>query len=279
MAVVEVEGAQVSYRVDGNGPGMVLVHGTGADGDTNWGHLVPAFSSHWTVVRPDYSGSGQTRDSHATLDLPILARQVVAAAQAAGAVPFDLVGFSLGASIAAYIAAEYPQLVRSVVLLAGLTHGQDSRLKVEFELWRKLIDSDREALARVILLTGFSPDFLASWPWQQVQDTMQMILQGNDWEGMARQVEVDLAVDVREQIGRIRQPALVIGCKYDHMVSPGHSRALAQAIPGAQYAELPSGHLAPLECPEQFVALVKDFLLSGQFVSRADAFQPPGKAD
>lgn len=30
MKTVEIDGARVAYRVDGKGPGLVLVHGTGA---------------------------------------------------------------------------------------------------------------------------------------------------------------------------------------------------------------------------------------------------------
>lgn len=46
MATIEVDGVKVSYQVDGNGPGLVLVHGTGGDGESNWGHLVERFDLH-----------------------------------------------------------------------------------------------------------------------------------------------------------------------------------------------------------------------------------------
>ena len=260
MAMVEVERAQVAYRVDGNGPGLVLVHGTGADSQSNWAHLVEQFTSDWTVVRPDYSGSGETQDHGGALTIEMLAEQVIAAANAATVAPFDLVGYSLGAAIVAYIAAEHPEQVRSVVLLAGAAKGSDSRLQLQFELWRDLIRTDRRALARVVLLTGFSPDFVTGWSRKQVDETIEMILTTNRWEGMARQVELDLKLDVSEQVKRIAKPTLVIGCTHDHMVPPSHARELASAIPGARYVEMQAGHLAPLECPDEFVQLVKDFL-------------------
>lgn len=262
MAMVDVAGARVAYRVDGEGPTLVLVHGTGADSQTNWGHLVGQFAGQWTVVRPDYSGSGETRDGDGALTLPMLADQVLAAANAGGKAPFDLVGYSLGACIAAYIAAEHPEQVRSVVLLAGLAAGADSRLTLQFELWRDLIATDRRALARMVLLTGFSPDFLAGWSRQQVDETLEMIMATNWWEGMLRQVELDLTLDVGAYVGRIAAPTLVIGCTHDHMVPPSHARALAAAVPGARYAEMPTGHLAPLERPDEFVRLVTEFLKS-----------------
>jgi 3-oxoadipate enol-lactonase len=260
MNSVDFAGARIVYRVDGSGPGLVLVHGTGGNAESNWGHLVEHLAPHWTVVRPDYSGSGDTQDNGEPLTTAVLAAQVVAAAQAAGTVPFDLVGFSLGAAVATFIAAEYPTLVRSVILLAGFASGEDLRQKMQFELWRDLIHSDRKSMARLVLLTGFSPDFLSGLGDAAVVENIEAIVSSNNWEGMARQVELDLTIDVRDQARRIAKPVLVIGCTHDHMVPAEYARQLAALIPGARYAKMETGHLAPLEQPARFVELVSDFL-------------------
>jgi 3-oxoadipate enol-lactonase len=44
MPVVEIDGAKVAYRVEGKGPGLVLVHGTGGNGETNWTQVVNRLS-------------------------------------------------------------------------------------------------------------------------------------------------------------------------------------------------------------------------------------------
>lgn len=260
MAVVEVAGARVAYRVDGKGPGLLLVHGTGGNGETNWSQVVGRLARRRTVVRPDYAGSGETIDDGAPLSIDMLAAQVVAAAEAAGVVPFDLVGFSLGAAVAIKVAAEHPDKVRSLVLLAGFARGADPRLKLQFRLWRALIDRDRDALARIVLLTGFSPDFLAGLGDEAIEAATRDIVIGNNWPGMARQVDLDLVADVRSEAQRIAKPTLVIGCTRDHMVPSLHAKALASLISGAAYVELESGHLAPLEAPERLLDLIEVFL-------------------
>lgn len=260
MKRVTCAGADVAYHVDGAGPGLVLVHGTGGDSQSNWAHLVEPLSAYRTVVRPDYSGSGATTDDGAPLTVAMLAAQVVAAAKAAGAVPFNLVGFSLGASIASFIAAEYPDLVRSVVLLAGFASGKDARQRMQFELWRDLIRTDRPSMARLLLLTGFSPDFLSRLGDDAITENIAVMVATNNWDGMARQVALDMTLDVRSQARRIDKPALVIGCSHDHMVPPSHARELAKLIPGADYAEMATGHLAALEQPDVFLTLLRDFL-------------------
>lgn len=260
MPFVEVDKAKVFFRVDGAGPGMVLLHGTGGNSETNWSQVVDRLAGRRTVVRPDYSGSGDTVDDGRPLTVQMLAAQVVGAAEQAGATPFDLVGFSLGASIAIYIAAEYPHLVRSLVLLSGFVTSADTRQTLQFELWRDLIRTDREAMARLLLLTGFSPDFLAAMDASTVVQATQQIVATNNWDGMARQVELDLTIDVRDQAGRITKPALVIGGVHDHMVPLAHARSLSQLIPNARYLEIETGHLATLERPEAFAQAVLEFV-------------------
>ncbi len=259
MAYVKIGEDQVEYESDGHGPRLVLIHGTGADAQTNWAHLLPALTPAWQVIRPNYSGSGGTRDTAPALSMAQVAGQVLGAARAAGPGPYVLAGYSLGAAIATYLAAEYPEEVRAVVLLAGFASGDDTRLKLEFELWRKLIHTDRRSFSQNILLSGFSPPFVSAMSQQQIEDILQMMLTGNDWEGMLRQIELDLIVDVTEQARRITQPTLVIGCTYDHMVPIQHAQALAALIPTATYAQMDAGHLAPIEQPETFVRLLTEF--------------------
>ena len=80
MPIVEHEGASVAYVRDGRGPAVVLVHGTGGDGTSTYKGLDRRLREHWTVIRPDYSGSGVTKDDGRSLELEDLAGQVLAAA-------------------------------------------------------------------------------------------------------------------------------------------------------------------------------------------------------
>jgi len=260
MQFIDVQGTRVSYQVDGEGPGLVLVAGTGGNLQSNWGHLVEPLAANHTVVRADYSGSGETTDPPGELSVELLAAQVAAAAEAAGAATFDLVGFSLGACVSVQIAAEHPERVRSLTLLAGFPTGQDARLGLQSELWLDLIRHDPHAFAKMILLTGFSPAFLSGMDRDVMNQWLDAIIVSNRWEGIARQIALDARLDVRPQLARIEAPTLVIGCAQDCMVPKAHARAMADAIPGARYAELDCGHLAPFERPEEFLGMVLEFI-------------------
>lgn len=263
MPFVDTETSRVAFQVEGTGPGLMLVHGTGGNAETNWRPLLARLSATRTVVRPDYSGSGETVDDGRPLTVAMLAAQAVAAAEAAGAAPFDLVGFSLGAAVATYLTAEYPGRVRSVTLLAGFADSVDPRHRLEMTLWRDLIRTDRQAMARLLLLTGLSPDALSRMDAHATALAVQEIVATTHWEGMARQVELNLSLDVRDQARRIAKPALVIGCTHDQMVPPAHARGLAEMIPGARYLEVETGHLATVERPDEIARSILDFVNGG----------------
>lgn len=260
MNTVNINGAQVAYHVDGEGPGLVLVHGTGGNSQTNWGHMVSAFTPYRTLVRPDYAGSGATIDDVEELTIERLAEQVIAAAEDAGTVPFDLVGYSLGAGVAAYIAATSPHLVRSVVLIAGMASSKDSRSQLQFDLWATMINTDRRAFAQMLTLTGFSPGFFKKMSSAFIAQSVDLSVQTNNWEGMLKQVALDKRIDIQGILHQISCPTLVIGCTYDQMVPVAHTKALAASIAHARYEEVATGHLAPFEMPDKLAQLILDFV-------------------
>ena len=111
--VVTASGARVAYRVQGQGPAVVMVNGTAAL-DVHWGTVIDQLSEIRTVISLDYSGSGETTDNGRALSLKILTDQVAAVANAAGVATFDVVGHSLGAAVATSLSVDMPGSVRSL---------------------------------------------------------------------------------------------------------------------------------------------------------------------
>ncbi len=257
---VPVGDAVVAYESDGTGPGLVLVHGTGGDAHSHWDAVVAELSGGRTVVRPTLSGSPGTTDAGGPLTLDLLAAQVLAVADDAGLDAFDLVGYSLGAAVVARLAAKTPQRVRRLVLIAPFASAQDPRMRLEFGLWRDLVRTDHEAAARLFMLTGFSPAFLSAMTDEAIDAGVRIGVEGDDWPGMLRQVELDAVVDVRADLAALTAPTLVVGCTHDAMVGAEHARAVAALVPGAAYAEVAAGHLVVLEAPAALAAELDTFL-------------------
>jgi 3-oxoadipate enol-lactonase len=137
---------------------IVLVHGTmGKSAD--WSRVVEELSNSRSVIRPNYIEPFSGRNSTKELAIKDLADEVVAAVRAEGKQRFDLVGGSLGAAVATCIAAEYPEMVRSLVLVSGFSHGSDPRMNLQFKLWLRLESTDKVAFTKLLLVSGLSPSF------------------------------------------------------------------------------------------------------------------------
>ncbi|MFI7618378.1 alpha/beta fold hydrolase [Nonomuraea terrae] len=249
MPTVGHASGTVHYHRAGNGPGLVMVHGTGGDAVSNFAHLVPGLADIRTVITPDYAGSGQTSDPGGDLTLDLLAGQVAAAFEE----PSDLVGFSLGAAVAAKVAAERPELVKRLVLIAGWTHLADSRLELGLRTWARLAATDPESFAAYGPLVGFSPAYVSTVG-------AAALMAGKPPHGTLRQIELDLRVDLRDLLPQITAPTLVVGNTLDHLIPVEHARALHAALPGSQYAELDSGHVVLHERPAEITALIRGFI-------------------
>jgi pimeloyl-ACP methyl ester carboxylesterase len=258
VPTVNANGASVHYTTTGSGPGLVMVAGTGLDAMTNYGHLLPAFADERTVILPDYAGSGATTEPAGELTVEILAGQVAAVAEAAADGPVDLVGYSLGAVVAAVVAATHTHLVRRLVLVAGWPNSDDARHRLGFEVWQGLERTDHALFTRFLQLSCFSAPFLSAIGPEGVA---QLIAAAPPiTEGMRRHIDLDGRADVRELLPKITAPTLVIGLARDQVVPLELARAMHEAIDGSGFVEIDSGHLVVFERPDELVAAVQGFL-------------------
>jgi 3-oxoadipate enol-lactonase len=117
------------YLIGEGGLPIVLVHGTMGKSE-DWSQVVEELSNSRSVIRPNYVERASETNSTNELAIRDLADEVVAAVRAEGKQRFDLVGGSLGAAVATCIAAEFPEMVRSLVLVPGFSHGEDPRMNL-----------------------------------------------------------------------------------------------------------------------------------------------------
>ncbi|MFJ5674326.1 alpha/beta fold hydrolase [Streptomyces sp. NPDC093097] len=242
------------------GPGVLLAHGATGSVQDNYGTLIPALTATGhRVVAPDYPGSGQTPRADGPLELDALADAVVAEAVAAGVERFTAIGFSMGTAVAVRAAARHPERVRGLILTAGLAKA-DTRALVWLDLWLRLLDrGDYQGFAQARALSGLSPEHLGAL----APDELAAVLDPDPTlppAGSAEQAALVGVLDTTADLPGIAVPALVIATTLDGLLDPAHSRYLAEHIPGAQYAEVVSGHMPMVERDAEWLALIGDFL-------------------
>lgn len=117
---VQIDGHAVQYLEGGHGDAIVLLHGFGSSSD-----LWPRFARHLRhdrrVIAPDLPGFGESsRLPNASYSVERQAERIIALADALGLAQFDLVGSSMGGYIAAFLAAHYPERLRSLALIGAV---------------------------------------------------------------------------------------------------------------------------------------------------------------
>jgi pimeloyl-ACP methyl ester carboxylesterase len=163
---------------------------------------------------------------------------------------FDLLGFSLGAIIALEIIALAPERVTRLALL-GANPGPMPEDRAAGR--RVLLDRARESGVRVFIE--------ATWDLAVPSERRGDEAFRDRLIAMAGRVGLDAfddqtamtieRADSRPRLAEISVPTLVATGAEDRICPPQMSRAIADAIPGAELLIVPeAGHYAPLERPE-----------------------------
>ena len=242
----------VAYEVQGSGDHLVLVHGSTGSRAT-WMQQTPTLAERFTVVLPEYAGGGETPVDDEPLTVDLLVSQVLEVCDEVGASTFHLAGYSLGAVVAAAVAAEVPDRVRTLALVNGWAK-TDARMRFTFDLWERLYRSDPEMFTRYVLADGLGRDSFELFG--DGVEAMIPMMQGQFSAGTAEHANLDARVDIEDRLPKITAPTLIIGGRTDRWVDVTHSYAMAEAITDARIEELDCGHVSLTEKAPEVTALL-----------------------
>jgi pimeloyl-ACP methyl ester carboxylesterase len=115
------DGVRIAYEIVGEGRPVVLVHGFAASRIQNWkdpGWYQTLTEAGYRVVAMDMRGHGDSDKPHdpAAYDHAIMAEDIVAVIEAAGAEPGFLMGYSMGGFISMHVLMDHPDLLMKLVI-------------------------------------------------------------------------------------------------------------------------------------------------------------------
>jgi pimeloyl-ACP methyl ester carboxylesterase len=260
MPAVHVEGTPLAYDETGSGPPLVLVHAAIAD-RRMWDPVVPLLADAFRVIRYDARGFGASPAA----DGPFAHwRDLAAVIQGLDAAPARLIGVSMGGGTVLAVAAEQPDLLeRMVVIAPGIGFSEPSPAILAF--WEAedaaLEGGDLDAAAEVNVRTWLDGPTRASAEVDPAIRSLVFDMQRRAFElANPASVEERPAKPLRSRLPSITTPMLVMVGELDQPDMLEASRAAAEATQ-ARFISMPGvAHLPPLEAPEAFVALVRPFL-------------------
>lgn len=236
---------------DPGNPGVLLLHGLGADG-TSWALQLDALiSAGLRPIAPDLPGFGQSAYDGRGWSLQRMAALLAELVTGLDAAPVHLVGLSMGGVVAQQFAIDHPQHVRKLVLVSTFSVLRPRN----FSQWLYFIQ-------RFVVVHGLGLE-------QQARLVAKRVFPNPEQAELRRMAEEQIAsadprayraamrclglFDSRKRLAEINIPTLVITGADDSTVPVTAQTRLAQAIPSAQQVIIPNaGHAVAIDQAEIF---------------------------
>jgi pimeloyl-ACP methyl ester carboxylesterase len=259
----------IAYQVVGDGPfDLVFVPGFVTHLELAWrlsafGVLLERMASFSRLIKFDKRGTGMSDPVQGAPTLETRMDDVRAVMDAAGSQRAALFGVSDGAAMSVLFAATYPERTAAIVLRSAAARTlwapdypwgnseEEYRRRVEREL--RIFGPRAQALQAVAALGAFSDEDREAF--------VDYLRYGASPGMLEALLLMNKDLDVRDVLGAVHVPTLVLHGSEDRVVSDAAARDLAERIPHAEFRELDGvGHLAIDDSAGEIGRAVKAFL-------------------
>jgi pimeloyl-ACP methyl ester carboxylesterase len=270
---IELHGHRVIYRIAGDGPPVVLIHGM-VNSSRHWEQVALRLANRYTVVAPDLLGHGDSAAVRGDYSLGAHACSIRDLLATIGIERATIVGHSLGGGIAMQFFYQFPQRVERLALISsgGLGHEVSPMLRgaalpgAAAGIW---LVANKRVLAA---LDGAGERMRARGSRKGVY--MQALARAMRplGDAAARQAFLQTlraVIDVRGQhvsamdrlylLGEL--PTLIVWGERDNTIPMAHGLAAHGQIPNSRFVTLPrAAHFPNLEDPEGLADALLDWL-------------------
>lgn len=240
---------------------VVLLHGLGATGES-WLLQAPVLvQAGYRTLAPDAPGFGESTPLRGGSSIAQMAAPMAFLLQSLDVGPVDVVGLSMGGTLALQLALDCPEVVKHLVLVSTF-----ARLRIA----KPLLIPYYAARILLVLLFGaraqapaVARHVFADEDQEPLRQTLVEEIASADPRSYRRAMLALAAFDVRHRVGTIRHPTLVISGERDSTIPPSIQKELALAIPGARQVIVSgAGHALNVDHPEEFNRILLGFLAS-----------------
>ncbi|MBI2184076.1 MAG: alpha/beta fold hydrolase [Thaumarchaeota archaeon] len=274
MPKVNINGFGMHYELEGNGPPLVLIPGTGTHCHTWKIYQVPFFSKHFQVLIFDHRGIGYSDKPDVKYSTRLFADDLNELLNHLRIDKAHVLGHSMGGRVAQWLALEHPEKVKSLVLAAT----GPGKYRPEMEYPRgvplstalKLVDCRFEDFIKDHFSSGFwfNPEFKEKNPeeFEKIQRVFLEVMP--EPKPYLRHVVARQEHELTDRVDKIKQPTLVIVGENDRVLGNGtdhveSSRFMAGKILGAQLVTIGKvRHGLFWEAHEETNSRILDFLRS-----------------
>ena len=258
MEFIELDGVALRYELGGKGDRtLVLVHEMGGSLES-WDGVVLRFAESRRVLRYDTRGAGLSQKVRGDLGLDTMADDIAALLDHIGiSGKVALAGIAVGGAIALHFAARYPERTSAVAVGSPATGIAPDRRAAALERVARIEAAGMAFAVEDSMRNGYAPELRGDIKRFERYRARWL---GNDPASYATIWRMLAAADMQDELAGLRCPVLVIGGNLDRVRPPALAQDVANAIPGARYVELRTGHYMSVQTPELIVDCIDRFL-------------------
>jgi pimeloyl-ACP methyl ester carboxylesterase len=225
MDVFSSDGVEIAYVIEGSGDPILLIHGFASNLKTNWADtrwIKFLADNGFRVIALDNRGHGGSQKLYDPQSYagPIMAEDARRLLDHLGIVRADVMGYSMGARIAAFLALAHPERVRSAIfagLGANMIHGVGDPKPIAAALLAPDASTITDPNARAFRLFADQT--------------------GGDRRALAACIMASRDRIPGSELNALRVPVLVAVGTEDAIAGP--AKPLADVIPGARALDIP----------------------------------------
>ena len=254
----------IYHEVAGSGDPVLLLNGIAMTAPS-WRPVSEPLEERFRVVRCDLRGQLMT-PGPPPADVADHVGDVVELIDHLELVSVDVLATSFGGAVGALLAARHPERVRSLLSVAS-ADGFTDEMADEVARWRgatvrSLEGPDRGHLSDVLEPVVYSPAYIEAHRDERAMRRKQIAALPERWfSDLVGLLDSAASFSLGDELGEISCPTLVVAAGLDGFIPRERCRALADAIPNADFRVIEgAGHAVVVERPDAVVSLASDFL-------------------
>ncbi len=275
----ETNGIRIAYRIQGEGPPLVLVMGYRLSSAAWPAPFIDALAQRFTVITFDNRGTGLSDKPVEGYALANMARDISGLLDELNISRIHLLGYSMGGAIAQEFVRQFPDRVDSLILCATMCGGARATY-AKPEVTRVMRDIDGlspEDIARRIWRVTYAPAYLSQHQALAEAQTRREIALPTPLHAADLQFQAFAEFDGSQALATITCPTLVMTGNLDELIPPQNSTVMADLVPDARLVVIPDGgHRVLWEMTDTCIDAIAGFhdSLSQQSVEAGHARAP-----
>jgi pimeloyl-ACP methyl ester carboxylesterase len=254
MPLINIKGLKINYMEQGTGDeAIVFVHGFFPSAHGSWKETLQLLPLKFHAYAPDLRGYGQSERVKEGYTIAQFAEDIYNFSHEMKLKEFTIVGHSMGGAIVQQFALDYPQVLKSAVLVASVpAHGRP---------WAADTSQQTQRDTSPATLRGFMNSIFTRVPTEQrLQEIINdYVAMGDDAYNLSRD-----AFNYFNQESRMREiavPVLIVAGEKDDAIPVSELCRTANAIPGSRFEIFKGlGHCLHIEDAQHFVDLLTNFI-------------------